>query len=305
MISYCLTKGTDQYQENFYHAPQDGASIVKIQTLRVASFAFFFLFFSCDHEAKDENPLHEEAETHEKNIIPVESSVKSIEHRLSTEGEYYLSVGYKRVPDLLNPHLKNLQASVNKDKGLLIIQFDYPDQFWGKYMPHSEKIMVRVFDKNKQKLTSFITEEEFLPENVARYWSENRDVDGLTGVGALTNPQSAYGYLVDGKRIIKKTENELQYPINQKDIEYMKSVEVGFYNKKIADPDSYHSYTEGLINEKQAKEKKKEADKDKRRKATAKKNKQKKEARQKEALEQRVKKEKSLKVKKKFEELYE
>lgn len=141
---------------------------------------------------------------------------------------------YGRVSDKLNHEVKNLSVTVDKDKGLLQIHFDYPSGLWFKGYPKGMGLLVRVFDKNGNVLTYFTTREQYLPQKMAAKWKSKRDPASLIGLGALVNPQGAFGYLVDAATIMNPTGNQLSYSINLKDAEYAEAAEVGFVDTGLA-----------------------------------------------------------------------
>lgn len=129
--------------------------------------------------------------------------------------------GYVHTGKLLNQRIKNLKVSVDRSKGLLRIELDYPSLEWYR---DSMKfpLLIRVADKNGNILSFFHTQ-PFV----------------LAGVYDRTRPNTWGRSYLDGtmgspkkKAVqIKPKGNFFDYDLDQKDAEHVAIVEVGFVTK--------------------------------------------------------------------------
>jgi len=129
--------------------------------------------------------------------------------------------------DALNSGITNIEAYIDTNNGQLVIEFDYPKQYWEydpTIKPEKDKtnfhvapisFLIRLFDKNGNNLSSFTTNEIFMPEII---------YNQITNI----NPQ----YFTESYRVptrpIFKINNKLIYPINSQIADYAKMVEFGW-----------------------------------------------------------------------------
>ena len=139
--------------------------------------------------------------------------------RVVPKGETQLKVGIGTVNQqnnqnyrVMNKGFKNVIASKDTKKGHVIIRFGYDHGQGGtqQWMVHNGNvavpmnILIRVFDKNGKYLTHVVTKERFVPQGFMN--------EGL-------RRKRAVPLLPKG--------NTLRYAVNQRDLDYTKSVEVG------------------------------------------------------------------------------
>jgi len=121
----------------------------------------FFTYSFPGHLVFADSSIYQKIKTYFSGTRVIESIATSPHFPLDARFQSSIDAGiYQFIGDVLNPHIKNLTASIDKDKGTLTIKFDYPEQYWGKYyFPVRHPFFIRLLDKNKQDLTKFKTKE--------------------------------------------------------------------------------------------------------------------------------------------------
>lgn len=118
----------------------------------------------------------------------------------------------------LNKRLKNVRVSIDREKGEVKIDFDYPTLEWA-LGPVAYPFWINLADKNGNILDKFKTTEDFVPKGVYE-----RTQPGTVGRSYLDESK--------GKQrkafLMKPTGNTLRYDVNMRDAPHVEIVEIGF-----------------------------------------------------------------------------
>jgi len=134
------------------------------------------------------------------------------------EGKYYKD-GVAPLCDVLHQGFKNARGIADEKRGLLVLRFDFDTSVWprpnqgndiyGPTVPEAVPLLFRCADANGEVLKSFTTNEVFIAD----------------GVEVPENMRIAYG---DNIMVLRPQGNELAYPMNARDLNFVRWVEIGF-----------------------------------------------------------------------------
>lgn len=117
----------------------------------------------------------------------------------------------------LNQRIKNLKAFIDREKGEIKIDFDYPTLEWA-LGPTAYPFWINLADKNGNVLDKFTSTEDFVPEGI--YVRTEPGTIGRSYLDEKVGKQK--------KAFLMKTNgNTLRYDVNLRDAAFIEMVEVG------------------------------------------------------------------------------
>lgn len=146
-------------------------------------------------------------------------------------------IGYKAFSEIANNSIKSLKMSIDKEKGELLISFDFEPYIWlDTAFPQGDTLLVRIFDKNGQYLTHFETADIFLPEKALNI-AQSKDFPSVIHSCSKTKRTTDYCKIyhcnsLKNCLLIKKKNNQISYSVNQSISNYAAIAEIGFVERK-------------------------------------------------------------------------
>lgn len=219
---------------NLWSKPQGSTNISKQHimgyqsvTKRIAiSIIYLPVIIICSYtgcETKEQKFAKEQA----KQVIIQKNKQIEYEQKIRNEigDELLVRIGN----DYTLKFIKNIKSYININKGIITITFDVNNidfiinnDFHPEYPPSIftlfNKLLIKLFDSNRQYITHFTTKEYFVFSNY---------INKINAVYKL--------YPTDGNKldslphfVIKPVNNVIQYQINQRDAAYIKYIEISF-----------------------------------------------------------------------------
>lgn len=132
--------------------------------------------------------------------------------------------------DLLNAQLKNIKASVDKKKGLLVVEFDYPAQTWtlGRNLSNMTwfesplRFFIKIFDKNGRVLEEFGSKKFVIPRAALDLIQKNKKW------------KPSYWDTTEFTTALNETGNKFEFPISEMVGDYAEKIEFGFSSQRLA-----------------------------------------------------------------------